>query len=157
MKNMGLSFEIPNKYGTYLFEIIKPLPYAEFQWLIDDDEIYKIINGEFLDEGLFHNTDNVITGNELYKIATSCSQYLIFVTLRAFNKNENIVPVKNYQEFLDSDCQIILGVYDCSYVMLWCKNNSLISMMFNYIQEKGFDNLQYITEDELIEGKYRIV
>ncbi len=157
MKNMGLSFKIPNKYGTYLSEILNPLPYAEFQWLIDDDEIYKIINGEFLDEGLFHNTDNVITGNELYKIVTSCSQYLIFVTLRAFNKTENIIPVENYQEFLDSDCQIILGVYDSSHVMLWFKNISLTSMMFNYIQEKGFDNLKYITEDELIKGKYRIV
>ncbi len=157
MKNMGLSFKIPNKYGTYLSEILNPLPYAEFQWLIDDDEIYKIINGEFLDEGLFYNTDNVITGNELYKIVTSCSQYLIFVTLRAFNKTENIIPVENYQKFLDSDCQIILGVYDSSHVMLWFKNISLTSMMFNYIQEKGFDNLKYITEDELIKGKYRIV
>ncbi|BCK00512.1 DUF2691 family protein [Anaerocolumna chitinilytica] len=157
MKNMGLSFEIPNKYGTYLSEILNPLPYTEFQWLIEDDEIYKIINGEFLDEGLFHNTNNVITGNELYKIATSCSQYLIFVTLRAFNKKENIVPVGNYQEFLDSDCQIILGVYDCSYVMLWFKNTSLTSLMFNYIQKKGFNNLKYITEYELIKGKYRIV
>lgn len=88
---------------------------------------------------------------------TSCSQYLIFVTLRAFNKTENIIPVENYQEFLDSDCQIILGVYDSSHVMLWFKNISLTSMMFNYIQEKGFDNLKYITEDELIKGKYRIV
>lgn len=157
MKNMGLSFEIPNKYGTYLSEILKPLPYTEFQWLIDDDEIYKIINGEFLDEGLFHNTDNVITGNELYEIATSCTEYLIFLTLRAFNKNATIVPVRNYQEFLNSDCQIVLGINDSSFVMLWFKDNSLVSKMFNYVEEIGFDNLQYITEAELIEGKYRII
>jgi hypothetical protein len=156
MRKMGLYFEIPNKYGTYLSELLKPLPYVKFKWLIDDDEIYKIIDGEFSNEGLFQNSNNVLTGDELYEIATSCSQYLIFITLRAFLKNGSIVSVTNYQEFLESDCQTILGVYDCSYVMLCCKDNRLISMMFNSVLEKGFDNLQYITEDELIEGKYRI-
>jgi len=155
MNYVGLSFEIPNKYGTYLSEILDPLPYTEFLWLIDDDEIYKIVDGK-LHEGLFQNTNNILSGNELYEIANSCSQYMIFITLRAFNINGNIVPVTNYQEFMESDCQLILGVSDCSYVMLWCKDNSLISMMFNDVQEKGFHNLQYITEDELIEGKYRI-
>ncbi len=157
MKNKGISFEIPNKYGTYLSEILEPLPYAEFQWSIDDDEIYKIKDGEFLSEGLFKDMCNVLSGNELYEIASSCSQYLIFITLRAFNKYGKIVTVNNYQNFLESDCQIILGVYDCSYVMLWCKDSRLVSMLFHYFQEKGFDNLKYITEDELIEGKYRLV
>ncbi len=157
MKNKGISFEIPNKYGTYLSEILEPLPYAEFQWSIDDDEIYKIKDGEFLSEGLFKDMSNVLSGNELYEIASSCSQYLIFITLRAFNKYGNIVTVNNYQNFLESDCQIILGVYDCSYVMLWCKDSRLVSMLFHYFHEKVFDNLKYITEDELIEGKYRLV
>lgn len=157
MKNIGLSFEIPNKYGTYLSEILEPLPYANFHWLIDDVEIYKILDGELLGGELFRDRDKALSGNELYKIAASCSQYLIFITLRAFHKTENMMPVMSFQEFMMSDCQILLGVYDCSEVMFWCKDSNLISRMCDYIQEKGYKNLQHITEDELIGGKYRIV
>jgi len=46
-----------------------------------------------------------------------------------------------------------MGISDCSYVKLWGKDDSLLSMIFNYIQEKGYDNLEYISEKELLEGQ----
>ncbi|HEX3076686.1 MAG TPA: DUF2691 family protein [Lachnospiraceae bacterium] len=154
MNNVGLSFRIPNRYGNFLSDILKPLPYNDFLWLIENNEIYKIIDDEFLNEGLFKNSNNLLPGDELLKLANSCTQYMIFITLKAFTKNGHIISVRSYNEFLYSDCQIILGVYDCSDVMLWFKDRTLASILYNYFQDKAYDNLSYITEADLLEGKY---
>lgn len=43
---------------------------------------------------------------------------MIVVTLRDFFKKEGIIKVvSKYNEFWESDCKIILAVYDCSYVI----------------------------------------
>ena len=78
---------------------------------------------------------------------------MIFVTLRDFCKEGTIKPVSKYKEFLERDCQIIIVVYDCSYVTLWIKDMQLVSYMYSYAQSKGYERVRYISEEDLIEGK----
>jgi hypothetical protein len=156
MKNMGVVFEIPNKYGKYLSDILEPLPFSEYHWLIDNDEIHLLENNEFTNEFLFKEEHRIISGEGLYNTAKTNNYYLVFVTLKAFYKNGIVQPVSSYREFLDSDCQVALAVYDCSYVMFWCKNNKLVLNMYNYAQSKGYKNIKYISEKDLIEKKYII-
>ncbi|WP_346916923.1 DUF2691 family protein [Clostridium sp.] len=129
MRNMRVMFEIPNEYGNYLFDILEPLPVNCYQWLIDSDEIHLLDDNKFTNEFLF-NEDRIIYGEELYKNSKDNTYYMIFVTLRAFFKEGTIKAVSKYKEFLESDCQIALGVYDCSYVMFWCKDSQLVSDMY---------------------------
>lgn len=150
----GLSFKIPNAYGKYLADILKPLPVNDYQWLIDNDEIHLLKNDEFINEFLFKKEDRLVTGDRLYNIAKSNTYYLVFVTLRAFSKDGQLQRVRTYQEFLDSDCQIAFAVNDCSYVMFWCKDGELASKMYDYTQSKGYKDVEYISEDELYKGKY---
>jgi hypothetical protein len=156
MKNMGVSFEIPNKNGKYLSDILEPIPFGEYQWLIDNDEIHLLENNEFTNEFLFKEEDIIISGEKLYNTAKTNNYYMIFVTLRAFFKNGDVQPVSSYKEFLESDCEIVLEVDDCSYVMFWCKNKQLILNMYNYALSKGYKNIEYISEKDLIEKKYII-
>jgi hypothetical protein len=156
MKNMGVSFEIPNKHGKYLSDILEPIPFGEYQWLIDNDEIHLLANNEFTHEFLFKEEDIIISGEKLYDTAKTNNYYMIFVTLRAFFKNGDVQPVSSYREFLESDCEIVLEVDDCSYVMFWCKDNQLILNMYNYALSKGYENIEYISEKDLIENKYII-
>ncbi|MCR3758134.1 DUF2691 family protein [Clostridium felsineum] len=155
MKNTGISFEIPNNYGSYLSDILEPLSYSDYQWLIDDDEIHLMRNNEFTNEFLF-NESRILSGKELYNVSKSNTYYMVFVTLRAFYKNVAIERVLNYSEFLKSDCKIIIGVYDCSEVMIWSKDTELIVRIYDYTLSKGFKKVEYISEEELIAGKYHI-
>src|SRR5690554_6914711 len=143
MKNMGVSFKIPNAYGNYLSDILEPLPVKCYQWLVDDDEIHLLKDNEFTNEFLF-NDDRIISGEELYETSKSNTYYMIFVTLRAFLEDGNIEAVSKYKDFLGSDCQIILAVYDCSYVMFWCKDSQLVSNMYEYALSKGYEYVKYI-------------
>lgn len=156
MKNMGVSFEIPNKYGKYLSDILEPIPFGEYQWLIDNDEIHLLENNKFTNEFLFKDEDRIISGETLYNNAKSNTYYMVFVTLRAFFKDGTLQEVSTYREFLESDCQIILAVYDGSYVMFWCKDNQLVLNMYSYALSKGYENIKYISEKDLIEKKYLI-
>ncbi|WP_238907051.1 MULTISPECIES: DUF2691 family protein [unclassified Clostridium] len=155
MKDVGVIFEIPNEYGKYLSEILEPLPVSLYDWVIDNDEIHLVDNDEFSNKFLF-NENVMISGEKLYETSKTNTYYMVFVTLKGFFKDGHIKDISNYEEFLKSDCQIILGVYDCSQVMFWCKDSNLISNMYVYVQSKGYENVGYINEKEVNEGKYRI-
>ncbi len=148
MKNVGVTFEVPNEYGNYLYEILEALPVKSYKWLIDNDEIHLLDNNEFKNEFLF-NEDRIISGENLYEISKSNTYYMVFVTLRAFLKNGTIKVVSKYKEFLESDCEIILAVYDCSYVMVWCKDRQLVSDIYTYAISREYKNIVYISEEDL--------
>jgi hypothetical protein len=154
MKNMGVSFQIPNEYGNHLSDLLEPLPYSDCQWLIDYDEIHLLYGNEFINKPLFDS--DLLTGDELYSIAKNNRYYMIFVTLMAFIKRETIHHITNYKEFIDSDCKIFLTVYDCSGVMILSKDSQLISKIFDYALSKGYENVNYISENELIDGIWRL-
>ncbi len=154
MENAGISFQIPNKYGKYLADILESIPFSKYKWLVDNDEIHLLKNNEFTNQFLFKEEDKVIEGKELYRIAKDNDYYIVFVTLKGFLKDGIVKSVKTYKEFKDSDCQIILGIYDCSYVMIWCKEEQLVSKIYNYVTIKGYKDIKFICEDDLIKEKY---
>ncbi|WP_099192344.1 DUF2691 family protein [Tepidibacter mesophilus] len=156
MKNAGVSFQIPNEYGKYLSDILEPIPVGQYQWSIDNDEIHLLEKNEITNEFLFKDKDRIIQGEKLYNAAKNNTYYLVFATLVAFFKDENIKIVRTYEDFLNSNCQIALAIYDCSYVMFWCKKNQLLSKMYSYALSKGYKGVEYITEDDLLKEKYYI-
>ena len=155
MHNMGIFFKIPNEYGKFLSDLLVPIPYEEYQWLVDNTEIHVIEKEEFTNEFLF-NDDRLMDGEKLYNIAKGKVYYLIFVTLRAFLKEGKVFAVKDYKEFLESDCQMILSVVDCSDVMILCKDSQILDNIIEYAISKGYSDTRYISHDELIEKKYYI-
>lgn len=88
MKNNGVSFQIPNEYGNFLSGLLEPLPYSDYQWLIDHDEIHLVCVKELINEPLL--TRDLLNGDELYRIAKDNRYYMIFVTLLASVKGETI-------------------------------------------------------------------
>lgn len=156
MKRVGVRFKIPNEYGKFLSDILEVIPNNQFIWLVDSDEIYKIKNNEFTAESLFGDEERVINGDKLVDIASNNAYYLIFLTLRAFIKHGNVERVSKYEQFLSSDCQMILAIYDSSYVMFWCKNDQLVLDMYNNALLKEYEDIKYISEDDLLQGKYYI-
>lgn len=156
MENVGVKFQIPNEYGSYLYEILKFVPFNSYKWLIDNDEIHLVNDDEFTGEFLFNNDNKILSWEKLCKKSKDNTYYMIFLTLRAFLKDGVIKGVSTYKNFLESDCQIILAVYDCSYVIFWCKDSKLVSSIYEYAVEKHYKNVKYISEDDLLANKYRI-
>ncbi|WP_242835345.1 DUF2691 family protein [Ruminiclostridium papyrosolvens] len=153
---MGICFEITNGYGHYLSDLLEPLEAQNFMWLLSRDEIHLLEDGEFTNEFLFKAEERIISGDILYNRAKDNTYYMVFATLKAFNEEGAVEDITNYQEFLQSDCQMALCVYDCSGVILWCKDKQLLGKMYNYTLKMGYENVKYISETELLANRFRI-
>ena len=95
-------------------------------------------------------------GQRLYSSAKDNHYYMIFVNLWAFYQDGDIKRTSTYNEFLCSDCEIVIAVWDCSYVMYWCKNDELLSKIFTYAHSMCYENIRLISESDLLDGRYHI-
>lgn len=83
--NRGIRFRIPNAYGCFLGEILKPIGVSNFDWFIGGEESY-FIEDDTLGDDLFPDMIMGMNGEELQKIIDNNEYYLIFANLKAFPK-----------------------------------------------------------------------
>lgn len=141
----GLSFEIPNAYGKYLFEILDGTNIKGLTWKIGDEESYFVENNT-LGNPLFPTTC-ILDGQELYKEISKQDSYLIFVDLKGFLKKSDVREIATYQEFVESECQFVLLLVDSSYVTIYSKDQITIKNIFAKAVSAGYKNIEYITDE----------
>ncbi|QKE75684.1 DUF2691 family protein [Arthrobacter citreus] len=141
----GISFEIPNQYGQFLADILKPVIIKDFNWFIIGEESYLVVD-ENLDKPLFPENIQVINGSELDDKLKNNEYYLIFADLKAFPENKDSVEIRTYEEFLSSDCQLCLLITDCTYTDIYCKDLELIEKLYTNALQYNYENLSYITD-----------
>ncbi|TXC92816.1 DUF2691 family protein [Metabacillus litoralis] len=141
----GISFELPNEYGTFLGDVLKPIDIATYSWKIGSGESYKIKNNE-LNNDLFPDNKKVIEGIDFKRLIENNRYYLIFVELQAHPKGR-IVEINNYDEFLRSDCELVLLVVDSCYVSIYCRDISKLEILYNNVLNYGFKGVEYITNE----------
>lgn len=54
----GISFEIPNEYGKWLSDILKPIDFMNYNWLVGGGEEYKSQDNDL--KPLFPNDVNIL-------------------------------------------------------------------------------------------------
>jgi len=156
MESIGVNFEIPNEYGKFLEELLIPIPCNNYKWLVDNDEIHVIKDNDSINEFLFKDEERIIGGETLESIAKRETYYMVFLNLWGYNKIGSTKQVHTGKEFLESDCEIILGVYDCSEVIFLCKDKQIVDNMYTHALSKEYSSIEYISKQDLIEGKYNI-
>ncbi|WJM10590.1 DUF2691 family protein [Paenibacillus sp. PK1-4R] len=144
--NRGIRFEIPNAYGRFLGEILKPMGVSNFDWFIGGEESY-FIEGDTLGDDLFPDMIIGMNGEELQKIIENNEYYLIFTNLKAFPKGRQITDVITYEDYVESECQMVLLVIDSIYVTVYCKDLEKVKELYNHINRQGFESLEYLTDE----------
>lgn len=140
----GVSFEIPNEYGSLLGDVLKPIDITVFAWQIGGGESY-CVNNEQLEE-LFSEDSNMINGAELKCLLEDHTYYMIFADLKAYPNGE-FSTIDTYEEFMESQCELVLLVVDCSYVTIYCKNKKDLESLYDHAISCGFENVEYITDE----------
>ncbi|CAM3474054.1 DUF2691 domain-containing protein [Paenibacillus lupini] len=144
--NRGVSFEIPNEYGKYLAEILKPIEITASNWYIGGEESYIVGDGT-LNIPLFDGEIFGMEGSSLKDIIENNEYYLIFANLKAFPKETEVFDIPSYEEFLNSSCQLVLLVIDSSYITVYCKDQDQLEGIFINANSLGFDKVNYITDE----------
>lgn len=140
----GISFEIPNEYGSLLGEVLKPIVITTFNWRIGSGESYMVVD-EQLDKELFSEDRDVIKSAELKNLLETNKYYIIPADLQAFPKGE-IPHIGTFEEFIERNCELVLLVVDCSCVTIYCKNQKAIELLHKNAIDCGFEDVENITD-----------
>ncbi|WP_395939771.1 DUF2691 family protein [Bacillus sp. 03113] len=140
----GINFEIPNEYGTFLGDALKPIDLSDFNWLIGDGESYITVNDQ-LDEELFLENQLFFEGDLLKKRIETNLYYVISADLKAYPKDTNVYDIETYEQFIHSECHLVLLIADCCFTTIYIKDKEALELLFNNAIHCGFKNIQYIT------------
>ena len=141
----GISFEIPNCYGRYLFEILDKIEITEFIWRIGGGEAY-YVEANKLDTSLLPS-GSIVDGKTLQNIISKQDYYLIFADLKGFTKEEDVKEIETYKEFLESKCQFVLLVVDSSWIYIYSKDPGIIKQLHSNAVAAKYENINYLTDE----------
>jgi hypothetical protein len=142
----GLSFKIPNKYGKYILEILQPVDCNKYNWVIDSDQVWiKNVSKKKYTDLFFKKR---LKGGEFFKIINKEEYYIVSARIGGYNNLEINVNINTYSDFMNSKCEIFILLVDSVYVEIYCKSLILIESLYKNAKEKGFENLEYIDEND---------
>lgn len=71
---------------------------------------------------------------------------VVFLKLQAYFENDRFFDIHSYQEFVDSDCQLLLLIYDCQAVEIYAKDQPEIKSIYENALLNGYTEIQYVTD-----------
>uniref|UniRef100_UPI0015F71EA8 DUF2691 family protein n=1 Tax=Priestia aryabhattai TaxID=412384 RepID=UPI0015F71EA8 len=96
-------------------------------------------------EELFPEEKKVMPGTELKNLLENNVYYIIFADLKAYPK-EKISEIATYEEFIESNCELVLLVVDSCYTTIYCKDKEKLGLLYRNAQAYRFKDVQYVTE-----------
>lgn len=139
----GVSFEInQSKNGKILSQILQTIDVKTYTWynVIEQSEVWANFQGEDI---LLEENYN---GDDFVKIINS-EHYIIFLKLQAYFERLNCHNICTYEEFVKDDCQLLILISDSEYVEIYTKTLEIADCICNTAKQKGFANVEYITDD----------
>lgn len=136
----GVSFKaIPSSY--MLYQILKCISIEKYYWYNIDSqsEVWDKSRGTTFFE------KEIYDGKSFFK-RINVDHFIIFLKLQAYFTNSSFVDIHNYEEFKRSDCQLILLIYDCQYVEIYAKNQTVSKEILENALTNHYTEIQYITD-----------
>lgn len=113
-----------------------------YDWYVDDIDL----NGFEFQSGKF---SGAAFKNILCKLSL-----LSFVRIRRYPIGSAVNDMDTYQDYLESDCDMLVLFYDGGFYELYEKDEDLIHRTFQLCAEKGFDQVEYTTDEN--DQRYRM-
>lgn len=138
----GVSFKItPKMDNTDLPSILRSVKIDQYKWynIVDQSEVW--FDGE--KENPFDK--DYYSGIEFSEVIQK-NHYIIFLKLQAYFQDGKFGNIHTYEDFLKSDCQILLIINDCEFVDIYCKDILLVNSIYKNAAICGFKDIEFITD-----------
>ena len=143
----GVRFQLLNDYEFGLKEILRSFVFGNHVCLVTECEIYDKENKKLCNDGcyMYESFENIISQK------AGC---IISLNLQVFSKESEIEQVANYDEFIRSNCKMILLMADSTFIDIYIKDKYVfqIKKLEKYILEKGGE---YFEVDDDNDTRYK--
>ena len=145
-------FFIASKTDNILGEIFKDLDVKKYHWynIENQNEVYCAPFGDRT------FTFNVCDGKTFLSHINS-EHYVIFIKLQAYLKDGVFSYIHTYEDFFVSDCQLLLLIYDCKYVEVFTKDETLAKTIYESASKNSCEEIEYITESNYYRKKMDVL
>ncbi|MGL4106656.1 DUF2691 family protein [Clostridium sp. LP20] len=138
----GITFNIPNEEGDYLFNILNCIDIKKYTWYISDDDVL-----DEDDKCFFENS--IISGELLYNKLLNEKTYVINLNLSGYIEDTaKHICFHTYEEFEKSKCSICLIIIDCTDVEIYFRDEMDLKDSYNYFKNYNID-VKYIDDKRL--------
>lgn len=142
--NRGIVFRTEGGFNSkILFSILNCINIENYTWYYVDtqSEVWASTDGEDFFKSRKY------TGKEFSDLIKQ-KYYVIFLKLQGYKEKHNYYEIHTYEDFLKSDCQIIVLAYDNNFFELYLKDEKLTEVFYNHLKTLAdIEDLQYITDD----------
>ncbi len=137
----GVSFQIPQMISDTLLQILKCIDIAQYDWYNIDsqNEVWSDSRQELFFQANFYD-------GKSFALCIQEYHYIIFLKLQAYFPNSQCYDIHTYQEFVESDCQILLLVYDCEFVEIYIKDFAISQAIYQNAILNHYTDVVYITD-----------
>ena len=142
----GIRFFIPKKYDKYLWRIFELLDCMEYTWYISQDEVFFYDETESKVSNDFFESRSLHSENFIKKIA-ECNYLIYLVNIQAYPVGALKDNILTYDDFIRSNCEMVLLCVDSKYVDLYSKNDEFTSKVFEMCIQNRFKKVEYITDE----------
>ena len=147
----GVSFKLSTS-DKALWQIFKSIDVTKYNWYNIDNQNEVWLNYQ---GGVWLNKEYYRGEEFLNKIVDD--HFIIFLKLQAYLENDNFFDIQTYEEFQKSDCQLLLLIYDCVYVEVYAKDQSILKSVYENASRNDYSDLEYITKTNMKRSNMNII
>lgn len=137
----GVSFEVEQGNTNVLMQIFSGIDVRKYNW----QSIGSQNEAWTSDRGIDVFLDCVYDGEGFLKQISEPIQ-IVFLKLQAYLPGSAMKNINTFEQFEDSDCQLMVLIYDCEEVEIYTKNKRELELLDKNAKVMGFRNLNYITD-----------
>lgn len=139
--NRGVRFRIQQTLSKPLYQILNCIDVQRFHWynVLEQNEV-------------FDNSRNNIYlydcdySGESFLDNIRKEHFVLFVKLQGYVDYNELLNINSYEEFRNSNCQLLLLIYDCEYVEIYSKNPIITDVLYKNAILNNFGEIEYITD-----------
>lgn len=147
MNICGISFVIPQNQPYVLKEIFENIALNNYTWknAKEQEEVFPQGDDGVPVNKMFIGKD-ILNGDEFQKLIQK-PHFVLFAKLSAFSYNKELQEIETYIDYLKSNCEMIVLIYDCEYVEIYTKSLEIINTITNNCVKYGYTNIELISEE----------
>ena len=126
------------KINSILNTLLTNINVEDFNWLILESEVYKKADSV--------DYDGKYTGKEFKKALKDLDAcYIVRINIQASKKV--IDAVKDYEDYMDSECELAILVTDVAYNEIYCKSSELCDIIKNNCLKLDYSQFDVTNDD----------